>query len=141
MKVALTPTVKGEELLVDPTGTSGPVAGSVNCGASQTESMLRLAYKTMISPDRAITVVETMTGGGNGDPMQRNVASVAHEVALGLDNVEAAQRDYGVMITASGEDDASASVERWVTRLGTPLATRLSCPSEMPKYALATSMS
>ena len=36
-------------------GTSGPVAGSVNCGASQTVSLLRLAYKTMINPDRAIT--------------------------------------------------------------------------------------
>ena len=55
VKVALTLTVKGDELIVDLTGTSGPVAGSVNCGASQTESLLRLAYKTMISPDRAIT--------------------------------------------------------------------------------------
>ncbi|WP_116087480.1 hydantoinase B/oxoprolinase family protein [Tropicimonas sp. IMCC34011] len=55
VKVALTLTVKGEELIVDLTGTSGPVAGSVNCGASQTESLLRLAYKTMISPERAIT--------------------------------------------------------------------------------------
>lgn len=55
VKVALTLTVRGEELIVDLTGTSGPVAGSVNCGASQTESLLRLAYKTMISPERAIT--------------------------------------------------------------------------------------
>jgi N-methylhydantoinase B len=55
VKVNLTLTVRGEELIVDLTGTSGPVAGSVNCGASQTESLLRLAYKTMISPDRAIT--------------------------------------------------------------------------------------
>ncbi len=55
VKVALSLTIKGEELLVDLTGTSGPVAGSVNCGAKQTESLLRLAYKTMINPDRAIT--------------------------------------------------------------------------------------
>ncbi len=55
IKVALTLTVKGEEVIVDLTGTSGPVPGSVNCGASQTESLLRLAYKTMINPDRAIT--------------------------------------------------------------------------------------
>jgi N-methylhydantoinase B len=35
----------------------------VNCGAKQTESLLRLAYKTMINPDRAITggSFETMT--------------------------------------------------------------------------------
>ncbi len=63
VKVAMTLTVKGDALTVDLTGTSGPVAGSVNCGASQTESLLRLAYKTMISPDRAITggSFETMT--------------------------------------------------------------------------------
>lgn len=55
VKVALTLTVEGENLIVDLTGTSGPVPGSINCGASQTESLLRLAYKTMISPDAAIT--------------------------------------------------------------------------------------
>ncbi len=63
VKVALSLTVKGDQLFVDLTGTSGPVPGSINCGASQTESLLRLAYKTMISPDRAITggSFETMT--------------------------------------------------------------------------------
>ncbi len=63
VKVALTLTVEGDRIIVDLTGTSGPVAGSINCGASQTESLLRLAYKTMINPDRAITggSFETMT--------------------------------------------------------------------------------
>lgn len=69
VKVALTLTVRGEELLVDLTGTSGPVAGSVNCGASQTESLLRLAYKTMISPDRAIT-------GGSFETMKLTLPEV-----------------------------------------------------------------
>ena len=55
VKVALTLTISGDSLLVDLAGSSGPVAGSVNCGATQTESLLRLAYKTMINPDRAIT--------------------------------------------------------------------------------------
>ena len=50
-------------MIVDLAGSSGPVAGSVNCGAVQTKSLLRLAYKTMINPDRAITggSFETMT--------------------------------------------------------------------------------
>lgn len=63
IRVELTLTVKGEALTVDLTGSSGPVPGSVNCGAKQTESLLRLAYKTMINPDRAITggSFETMT--------------------------------------------------------------------------------
>ncbi|OAN76414.1 hypothetical protein A8B78_02705 [Jannaschia sp. EhC01] len=63
VKVVLTLTIKGEELTVDLTGSSGPVPGSINCGAKQTESLLRLAYKTMINPARAITggSFETMT--------------------------------------------------------------------------------
>ena len=63
IKVALKLTIEGDRLTVDLTGSSGPVPGSVNCGAKQTESLLRLAYKTMINPDRAITggSFETMT--------------------------------------------------------------------------------
>ena len=63
VKVELKLTIEGDSLTVDLTGSSGPVSGSVNCGAKQTESLLRLAYKTMINPDRAITggSFETMT--------------------------------------------------------------------------------
>jgi len=55
VKIACRVTIEGERMLIDLTGSSGPVEGSINCGAVQTESLLRLAYKTMISPDRAIT--------------------------------------------------------------------------------------
>ena len=65
IKIALTLTIRGEALIIDLDGTSGPVPGSVNCGASQTASLLRLAYKTMISPDRAIT-------GGSFETMSIN---------------------------------------------------------------------
>ena len=63
VKVALKLTIDGDRMIVDLEGTSGPVAGSVNCGAVQTKSLLRLAYKTMINPERAITggSFETMT--------------------------------------------------------------------------------
>ena len=63
VKVALKLTIEGDRMIVDLEGTSGPVAGSVNCGAVQTKSLLRLAYKTMINPERAITggSFETMT--------------------------------------------------------------------------------
>ena len=55
VKVALRLTIEGEKMIIDLAGSSGPVQGSINCGAVQTESLLRLAYKTMINPDRAIT--------------------------------------------------------------------------------------
>jgi N-methylhydantoinase B len=53
VKVAV--TVDGDKLIVDLTGSSKPVKGALNCGAAQTISMIRLAYKAMISPDTAIT--------------------------------------------------------------------------------------
>jgi N-methylhydantoinase B len=55
VKVALTLIIEGERMIIDLEGSSGPVAGSINCGAVQTISLLRLAYKTMINPERAIT--------------------------------------------------------------------------------------
>lgn len=55
VKIALKLTINGERMIIDLEGSSGPVQGSINCGAVQTVSMLRLAYKTMISPERAIT--------------------------------------------------------------------------------------
>jgi N-methylhydantoinase B len=55
VKVALTLSIEGERMAIDLEGSSGPVTGSINCGAVQTVSLLRLAYKTMINPDRAIT--------------------------------------------------------------------------------------
>lgn len=55
VKVALRLTIDGERMIIDLEGSSGPVQGSINCGAVQAESLLRLAYKTMINPDRAIT--------------------------------------------------------------------------------------
>src|SRR5262249_33743563 len=55
VKVALRLTIAGERMIIDLEGSSGPVEGSINCGAVQTVSLLRLAYKTMIKPERAIT--------------------------------------------------------------------------------------
>jgi N-methylhydantoinase B len=53
VKVAV--TIHGDRMIVDLAGSSGPVKGALNCGAAQTVSMIRLAYKAMISPTRAIT--------------------------------------------------------------------------------------
>ena len=55
IRVCAQVTIDGERMIVDLDGTSGPVPGSLNCGAAQTLSMVRLAYKTMINPDSAIT--------------------------------------------------------------------------------------
>lgn len=53
--VRVTVTIDGDQITVDLAGSSGPVKGALNCGEAQTISMIRLAYKAMVSPDRAIT--------------------------------------------------------------------------------------
>ena len=77
VKVALKLTIEGERMIIDLEGSSGPVEGSINCGAVQTVSMLRLAYKTMINPDRAITggSFSTMEVQDPGElPLQRHAS-------------------------------------------------------------------
>ena len=60
------------------------------------------------------TVVETKTGGGggNGDPMQRDMADVARDVAKGYLSTVAALRDYGVAVSQDGTVDKAASTPR-----------------------------
>jgi N-methylhydantoinase B len=53
--VRVTVTISGDRMIVDLAGSSKPVRGALNCGSAQTISMVRLAYKAMISPSRAIT--------------------------------------------------------------------------------------
>lgn len=53
--VHVTMTIEGDHMTIDLDGTSGPVRGAMNCGAPQTISMIRLAYKTQINPHLAIT--------------------------------------------------------------------------------------
>lgn len=48
-------------------------------------------------------------GGGYGDPLERNAARVAADVVEGYVSVEAAARDYGVVVDAAGTVDATAT--------------------------------
>src|ERR1700720_4031574 len=48
-------------------------------------------------------------GGGYGDPLARNPARVREDVADGFVSVEAAKRDYGVALTATGTVDEAAT--------------------------------
>ena len=53
--------------------------------------------------------LETPGGGGFGDPLTRDPARVARDVALGYVSREAAKRDYGVALDAKGAVDAAAT--------------------------------
>jgi N-methylhydantoinase B len=52
--------------------------------------------------------IETTGGGGWGDPLTRSPGAVAVDVAQGKVSPEAAERDYGVVLTG-GEVDAAAT--------------------------------
>jgi N-methylhydantoinase B len=48
-------------------------------------------------------------GGGYGDPMKRNPEKVAEDVMLGLVSRDAAEKTYGVALTADFKVDAAAT--------------------------------
>lgn len=57
--------------------------------------------------------IDSPGGGGYGDPLERDPAAVARDVALGYVSCAAAQQGYGVVLDAAGlVDDAATTVER-----------------------------
>lgn len=56
-----------------------------------------------------VVAIMTPGGGGYGDPLRRAPDRVAHDVAQGYVTRDAASRDYGVVLDASGAADASAT--------------------------------
>lgn len=66
-------------------------------------------------PPHAEVVVRTGGGGGWGDPLKRDPDRVSADVADGLVSMEAAERDYGVVLdaaTLSVDGDATAALRR-----------------------------
>jgi N-methylhydantoinase B len=53
--------------------------------------------------------LETPGGGGFGDPLSRDPARVARDVALGYVSRAAASRDYGVALHDDGSVDAATT--------------------------------
>src|SRR5689334_10735926 len=60
-------------------------------------------------PPRDVARLELPGGGGFGDPKRRDPELVAADVADGLITRDAAERDYGVALTAEGHVDAPAT--------------------------------
>ena len=69
-------------------------------------------------------------GGGFGDPLERDPERALDDVRDGLISVQAAQRDYGVVLTASGDLDRSATE---IERRGRPLGCGGSDPASAPR--------
>ena len=61
-------------------------------------------------PADSRAIIRTAGGGGWGDPLERDIERVLRDVREGLVTLEAAERDYGVVIDPqSGIVDAQAT--------------------------------
>ena len=56
-----------------------------------------------------VLVFSTAGAGGLGDPLERELERTATDVRAGLVSVEAAAKEYGVVVSASGEVDEKAT--------------------------------
>ncbi len=74
------------------------------------EELRSKGFQTIPAGGRLI--VEMPGGGGYGDPITRDPEEVATDVRLGLVSAEAAETDYGVVLTKAGAVDETATAAR-----------------------------
>lgn len=81
-------------------------AGELIDGAGQRRSLGKGQW-----PVRAGDIARILSGGGGGygDPFARDPQAVAADVRLGYVSIEAARRDYGVVVLADGTLDTPAT--------------------------------
>lgn len=113
--------IVGNRAKVAPWGLYGGGEGArasyiINCGTptERLASPVFLSKGSMIPLARGDVVCQaTAGGGGYGNPLHRDSARVLEDVRLGYVSVRAAERDYGVVITDTGEvDDAATRARR-----------------------------
>ncbi len=64
---------------------------------------------TLVMDPGDVLHIHSPGGGGRGDPLDREPERVALDVARGYVSAEAARRDYGVVLTADGTPDPTAT--------------------------------
>jgi N-methylhydantoinase B len=93
-------------------GGDGKCAALALVGADGTERPLpsKVPYARARAGD--VLVSTGPCGGGYGDPLRRDPASVAADVADGLIGAGTAARDFGVVLDSSGAVDEAATAAR-----------------------------
>src|SRR5262249_2844024 len=67
-----------------------------------------------------VVMMESSGGGGFGDPLERDPAHVARDLAEGYVTPAAAERDYGVVLKAGAVDEAATGARRAAIRAARP---------------------
>ncbi|MSQ72365.1 MAG: hydantoinase B/oxoprolinase family protein [Betaproteobacteria bacterium] len=118
-------TARGmERFLFRPWGRKGGSHGSlartiVNPGTPAEKSIGKISSALQPAPGDVIQII-TPSGGGYGDPLERDPARVLKDVSDGLISIATASTDYGVVIAADLTVDAPAteSARRERQRIG-----------------------
>jgi N-methylhydantoinase B len=67
---------------------------------------------TMMGPDDVLHMYVSSGGGGFGDPLKRDPAAVLADVADAIVSPEMAEHVYGIVVSAEGDLDATATDQR-----------------------------
>ena len=104
------------------------------------KQVVSLRAKSNGAPLDAGDVMEIRTGGGGGygDPLEREPARVARDIALGYISLAAARDIYGVVLTAAGSVDASATAALRGTQRSARSAWRAAGVNDASPYTPAT---
>lgn len=93
-------------------GRNGGCKGAVGKGMLRSGCRIEAKGEQLIAAGDKL-YWQTPGGGGFGDPLSRDTAAVVRDVRLGLVSRQAAQRQYGVMLTDEGQiDDAGTRALR-----------------------------
>lgn len=112
-----------ERFVFRPWGMAGGMPGEkarvvVNLGLPNERELGKL---DIFHPEPGdVVTIMTPGGGGYGDPLDRPLADVARDVAVGYVGIDAARRDYGVVIGENGLDEAASEALRSRLRASRP---------------------
>ncbi len=81
------------------------------------EQKLAAVFSELALPVGAVIRVETPSGGGFGDPLERDPERVLADVLAGKVSVDGAARDYGVIVAAGRVDTGATAQARAARRL------------------------
>jgi N-methylhydantoinase B len=109
-------SVRIDSVVNPPWGVAGGLQGGigravVNPGTPQEQALAPLSDGTVLRRGDVL-LLETGGGGGHGHPFDRPAERVLQDVRDGFVSVEAARRDYGVMIAGNAVDEAATCAHR-----------------------------